>query len=118
MSKQSGKESKNKVRQSLLQKRRQLSPQEQKIKSAHIVKIVKQSDEFKRAKNIAFYHAVRGEADPLELAPSDFTATNKQFFLPVISSNQTNCLTFSPVNNDTQYKNTTVPLTFIASPSG
>ncbi len=95
---------KDKIRQILSHKRSRLTTQEQQQKSELIVKNIKQSSEFIQAKNIALYHAVRGEADPSGLVSSNFTNLNKQFYLPVISLNKENNLVFAPINESTEYK--------------
>ena len=64
---------KDKARRILLRKRSLLTAQEQQQKSSLIIKNIKHSSEFKHAKNIAFYNAVRGEADPSGLMSSDLT---------------------------------------------
>ncbi len=99
------KPNKEKIRQTLLQKRSELTAQEQQEKSELIVKAIKQSDEFKHATNIAIYHAVRGEADPTGLMSSNFINTNKRFYLPIVSSDKNQGLVFAPIDDNTQYKN-------------
>lgn len=94
---------KDKIRKPLLALRAQLSKAEQQEKSAQIVKHIKQSDVFIQSKKIAFYHAVRGEADPEGL----FNTSNddQQFYLPLLSSEKNQGLVFAPVDQNTQYKN-------------
>ena len=99
------KSNKDKIRKILLHKRSLLTKQEQKQKSSLIINNIKQSDEFKHAQNIAFYHAVRGEADPYDLMPPYSTNPNKNFYLPIISLTEEKSLVFAPINDDTQYKN-------------
>ena len=95
---------KDEIRQVLSHKRRRLTTQEQQQKSELIIKNIKQSSEFIHAKNIALYHAVRGEADPSELMSSNLTHFNKQFYLPVISLDKENNLVFAAINENTEYK--------------
>ena len=94
---------KNEIRKPLLALRALLSKSEQQEKSTKIVEHIKQSDVFMRAKNIAFYHAVRGEADPANL----FNNTNKsqRFYLPQLSTDKNQGLVFAPIDQYTQYKN-------------
>ncbi len=101
----SSEKKKNQIRQILLNKRSLLTTQEQQQKSSLIIKNIKQSSEFKHAKNIALYHAVRGEADPSNLISPNFTHSNKLFYLPIISLDKENSLVFAPINEGTQYKN-------------
>ncbi|MCK5667158.1 MAG: 5-formyltetrahydrofolate cyclo-ligase [Thiotrichaceae bacterium] len=92
--------SKDDIRKVLLLKRKQLTKQEQQQKSELITNRIKQSDTYKQAKKIAFYHAVRGEADPSSLMDNE-----KQFYLPILSSNKDQGLVFAPIDQNTQYKN-------------
>jgi 5-formyltetrahydrofolate cyclo-ligase len=92
--------SKDGIRTSLRHKREQLSAQEQQQKSALIINNVKQSDIYEQATKIAFYHAVRGEADP-----SDLMDSSKKFYLPILSTNKDQGLVFAPIDENTQYKN-------------
>ena len=93
------------MRQSLLLQRSQQPKQKQAEKSAIIVDAILQSDAFRSSENIALYHAVRGEADPAGLIYSRPDNSEKNFFLPVISSNKSQGLEFAPFNTNTQYKN-------------
>jgi 5-formyltetrahydrofolate cyclo-ligase len=95
---------KDKIRTILLDKRSQLTKQEQHEKSECIVKNIKQSELFIQASNIAFYHSVRGEADPSGLANKN-TNRQKQFYLPVLSTDKKQGLIFASINQNTQYKN-------------
>lgn len=92
--------SKDDIRKVLLFKRKQLTKQEQQKKSKLIANLVKQSTAFKQAKKIAFYHAVRGEADP-----SSLMGNEKQFYLPILSPNKDQGLVFAPIDQNTQYEN-------------
>lgn len=93
--------SKNDIRKNLLHKRKKLTNQEQQKKSELIINHIKQSDVFKQATKIAFYHAVRGEADPSGLMREN---KEKQFYLPILSSNKSQGLIFAPIDNNTRYK--------------
>ncbi len=99
---QSPSSQKNYLRKSLTQKRNQLNLEEQQEKSALIVKHITHSSVFSRAKHIAFYHAVRGEADPAQLQQK---LSNKKFYLPILSSKKDQGLVFAPTDQNTQYKN-------------
>ncbi len=101
----SNEKNKDKIRQRLLHKRSLLTKLEQQQKSSLIINNIKQSNEFKHVKNIAFYHAVRGEADPSGLMSPNSTQSNKLFYLPIISLDKENSLVFAPINENTQYKN-------------
>ena len=92
------------TRKRLRLERSQLSNSSQQKISALIIEQIKQSDVFKQATNIAFYHAVRGEADPLEIAKFA-SSKDKHFFLPLVSDNKNQGLLFAPVTPSTQYKN-------------
>ena len=94
--------SKDELRKPLLQLRSQLSESEQQNKSALIIEHIKQSDIFAQSSKIAFYHAVRGEADPAGLYNIE---SNKQFFLPILSADKDQGLIFAPIDQNTQYKN-------------
>lgn len=98
--KNDNKDNKDNIRKVLLTKRAQLSAGEQQQKSARISALVKQSEVFKHARNIAFYHAVRGEADP-----ADLLSSSKQFFLPILSPDNNQGLLFAPIDNNTHYSN-------------
>jgi len=103
---------KDKLRKPLLQQRSLLSTSEQKKMSAQIIEHIKKSDAFKQSRKIAFYHAVRGEANPAGLqqcnAGSDKnTDSFKQFYLPILSPNKGQGLVFAPINKHTQYKKNT-----------
>ncbi|MCF6189379.1 MAG: 5-formyltetrahydrofolate cyclo-ligase [Cocleimonas sp.] len=97
---------KDKIRKPLLALRAQLSKSEQQEKSAKIVEHIKQSNVFMQSKKIAFYHAVRGEADPKGLFNSISNSNdNQQFYLPLLSSDKNQGLVFAPIDQNTQYKN-------------
>ena len=94
------------LRSQLKNKRSQLSVDLQQKKSANIVAIVRQSEAFKQAKNIGFYHSVRGEADPAELFNSTISSEKpKRFYLPMLSPNENQGLLFGEVTVDTQFEN-------------
>jgi len=90
------------LRKALIRKRKGLSSAYQEKASAEIVTHVLDSKYFKNANNIAFYHAVRGEANPEALSLFD---TGKQFYLPILAPEVNSGLLFSPINANTQYIN-------------
>ena len=94
---------KDEIRKPLLALRAQLSKSEQQEKSTQIVEHIKQSDVFMQSKKVAFYHAVRGEADPAGLLSS--SSDSQQFYLPLLSADQNQGLVFAPIDRHTQYKN-------------
>ncbi len=87
-------------RKKLLAARAKQPALQQKQKSSLIANNVIQSSIFQNAKKIAFYHAVRGEADPSSLS----TSTSKQFYLPILAEEKNLGLVFAPINKQTQYK--------------
>jgi len=92
---------KNTVRQTLRNKRIQLSQNEQQKKSQRIVDHILQSTIFSDAQKIGYYYAVHREADPANL---NIKKNYKKFYLPVIS-NKPQALEFAPVIATTQYQN-------------
>ena len=76
--------------------------EEQQIKSNQIVKIIRNFPTFANAKNIAVYHAVQGEANPYNLI--DYNS-NKHFYLPILAKDQSQGLTFAPIDETTKYQN-------------
>ncbi len=90
---------KDQIRQRLRLQRSELSLDSFTQMSAAIAKNVRESELFKEAKRIGFYHSVRGEADPASLQTTD-----KQFFLPVLSKNLDEGLVFIELNDDTQFE--------------
>ena len=94
-------QNKQTIRNRLSEKRKSIPLFEQHQKSTQIVQRVKSFRLFKEAKEVAVYHAINGEANPRDLT-SD---TNKQFYLPVLSSNESQGLEFSLINQETQYQN-------------
>jgi len=98
-------ENKETIRQRLRKQRAQLPLIDQQQKSQNIIKHILHSEVFLTANNIAYYHAVNGEADPSELS---VIYPKKQFFLPIVRSandNQSQGLIFAPVSATSQYNN-------------
>ena len=88
-------------RNKIISQRNQLDKNSQYNKSKQITQQVLTSNTFASARNIGFYHAVKGEADPGGLTAIN---QNKQFYLPIISSKSDQPLLFAPINKSTQYK--------------
>ncbi len=95
---------KDRIRKILKGQRLQLSDESQKKKSAKIINQVSNTEAFKNAQNIAFYHSVYGEAKPESLLDIPSKA-NKQFYLPILASNKNQGLHFVAINSETQYEN-------------
>jgi 5-formyltetrahydrofolate cyclo-ligase len=93
---------KDKLRSTIRQKRTALSKQSQQQKSEKIINHVLSSSIFRKSKNIAFYFAVYGEADPSKLVESNLS-NKKQFYLPVLSTDLSQGLLFAPTQESTQY---------------
>ncbi|MEH6455120.1 MAG: 5-formyltetrahydrofolate cyclo-ligase [Cocleimonas sp.] len=91
---------KDQTRQRLRTERAELSLELFTSMSSTIAQNVRDSEVFKNAKRIGFYHSVRGEADPASLQTSD-----KHFFLPVLSKNLNEGLVFIELNTDTEFEN-------------
>ncbi|HIO96353.1 MAG TPA: 5-formyltetrahydrofolate cyclo-ligase [Leucothrix sp.] len=97
-------QNKDNLRTLILNERGEHSKASHQQKSENIVKQVSQSPPFKKAKRVAFYFAVRGEADPQKLMIENH-ADDKTFYLPVLSQNKKQGLLFAPIKQNTQYKN-------------
>lgn len=96
-------QSKQKIRKNIIQKRKQLSVEEQKYCSNKIAKQLSQSHHFLNAKNIAYYLPVSGEADPTFIHQYP-TATEKTFYLPIVIHEGGIRLFFAKINSDTRYQ--------------
>ncbi len=91
------------LRNQLQQRRRNLSPKQQKEKSQKTASNLAQSNIFKKASRIAFYLAVNAEADPSSLRNSK-TKSSSQFYLPVLAKNKNQGLLFAPLNDDSEFE--------------
>jgi len=91
---------KDQTRQRLRTQRAELSLESFTSMSSAIARNVRESEAFKSAQRIGFYHSVRGEADPASLKTTD-----KHFFLPVLSKNLDEGLVFIELNDETQFEN-------------
>ncbi|MCK5810846.1 MAG: 5-formyltetrahydrofolate cyclo-ligase [Cocleimonas sp.] len=92
---------KNKRRKQLQQQRRLLSTLQQTLLSQKICQQVSRANCFKEAQHIALYTPVKGEANPLPLQD----ASNKSFYLPVLSTEHKFHLNFVKIHKNTKYKN-------------
>ncbi|MEB8430719.1 5-formyltetrahydrofolate cyclo-ligase [Cocleimonas sp. KMM 6892] len=94
------------LRDSLKIKRSSLSKQSQGKKSRKIVETVISSDAYQHAKKIGTYYSVKGEADPADLIKlGQKEATNKTFYLPVLSSDKQQGLLFGELTPNTKFEN-------------
>jgi len=100
----SSKQNKEQLRKTLVNNRERQSIVNQHQKSLLIAKNIAESVIFSKAKRVAFYHAVQGEADPSSLV-NTISQSSKQFYLPILSTDKDQGLIFAPINKNTQYKN-------------
>lgn len=96
-------QSKQKIRKNIIQKRRQLSIEEQSDCSKKIAKQLNQSHHFLNAKHIAYYLPVFGEADPTFIHQYP-TAVEKTFYLPIVIHEGGIRLLFAKISSDTRYQ--------------
>jgi len=89
-----------KLRQSMRNKRRTLSHQQQAVAAKLLSKQVNQLDSFKLAKNIALYLAVDGEISTREIINQCWNNA-KQVYLPVLDPDNHNQLLFVNYDKDT-----------------
>lgn len=80
-------------RKSLLTARQQLSVSQRLSAAQHVYKIIKAQSFFRRAKKIAFYHAIRGELDP-QLLLTKAIKLHKKCYLPILHPLKHNRLWF------------------------
>jgi len=88
------------IRNTLKEKRASLSTDKITELSSKIARTVAKSETFKNANTVAYYHAVKGEANP-----SLLKSTNKRFFLPVLSKQRDEGLVFIEIDENTQFEN-------------
>ena len=91
----------NSLRQSLRQKRRQLSSSEQGQAARQIYALIVGEDFFVTAERIAFYMASDGEIDPSSLLTLALT-TGKQCFLPVLHESNPDLVSFAPYSEESE----------------
>jgi 5-formyltetrahydrofolate cyclo-ligase len=91
------------VRDSLLQARRDLSQEQQVVASQKLFELTHDLDIFSDARRIAFYQPIDGEVDPsllLKYALSE----GKSCFLPRIADENPEFVSFAPYDESTQLK--------------
>ena len=93
-------EARKALRQSLRDKRNQLTPEAQASTAVALMELVAQQDFYKDAELIAFYHAIDGELDPDPLMKHALAA-GKTCFLPVINNDDPDLLSFAQIDADT-----------------
>lgn len=93
----------NTIRKHIQAQRQSLSAAQQREYSHEICTQVLQSRLLEAAKHIAIYLPVKGEADPTLLLKIS-KLTNKQFYLPVLSSTKQNHLAFAKYDETTVMK--------------
>ncbi len=91
----------NSLRQSLRQKRRQLSSAEQGHAARQNYELIVGEDFFVTAERIAFYLASDGEIDPSALLAMALT-TGKRCFLPVIGESNPDLVSFAPYSEESK----------------
>jgi 5-formyltetrahydrofolate cyclo-ligase len=94
-------DTRNTLRNSLREKRQNLSPTEQESASVALFNMLGNQDFFRVAQRIAFYQVADGEIDPrmlLELALSE----GKSCFLPVIDPTNPEFVSFAPYDSNTE----------------
>ncbi len=88
------------LRASLRQSRQELSPEKQHVAARSLLDLIGHQDFFRVAQRIAFYQVIDGEIDPkllLDLALSE----GKACFLPVLSRENPEFVSFAPYDADT-----------------
>lgn len=93
-------DNRNALRASLRQSRQELSPEKQHVAARSLLDLIGHQDFFRVAQRIAFYQVIDGEIDPkllLDLALSE----GKACFLPVLSSENPEFVSFAPYDADT-----------------
>lgn len=94
-------DTRNTLRSSLRKSRQELSPEQQETASVALFNQLSNQDFFRVAQRIAFYQVADGEIDPrmlLDLALSE----GKSCFLPVITKDNPEFVSFSPYNASTE----------------
>lgn len=89
------------LRTSLRQARQAMSPAQQNAAAENLFKLLTNQDFFRAAQRVAFYHPADAEIDPgllLELALSE----GKSCFLPVLSKDNPDFVSFSPYDASTE----------------
>ena len=89
------------LRDSLRQARRNLNDAEQLAASAGLLDLLLGEEFFQKAKRVAFYQKLDGEIDPKSLVEHSLDQ-GKSCFLPVISKENEEVLTFAPYDANTE----------------
>lgn len=92
---------KNSIRKKNLALRKSQKKSIQTEKSKLITQQILNSDTFNSAQHISLYHAVNGEADASALVNLD---QSKQYYLPIVSAQPNQPLSFAPIKQKIQYK--------------
>ena len=96
-------ENQSTIRKHIQTLRKALSKEQQSAYSKEICERVIDSEILNEAEHIAVYLPVRGEADPTPLLGFE-QCSNKQFYLPILSSAKQNHLEFAKFDADTPMK--------------
>ena len=92
------------VRESLRQTRRDLNEEQQAVASQGLFELIHELDIFSDAKRIAFYQPIDGEVDP-SLLLKHALREGKSCFLPRISDENPEFVSFAPYDENTKLKN-------------
>ncbi len=92
------------VRESLRQTRRDLNQEQQAVASQGLFELIHELDIFSNAKRIAFYQPIDGEVDP-SLLLKHALREGKSCFLPRISDENPEFVSFAPYDENTKLKN-------------
>tara|TARA_B110000879_G_scaffold110194_1_gene147589 strand:- start:327 stop:923 length:597 start_codon:yes stop_codon:yes gene_type:complete len=92
------------VRDSLRQTRRDLSQEQQAVASQGLFELIHKLDIFSDAKRIAFYQPIDGEVDP-SLLLKYALREGKSCFLPRISDENPEFVSFAPYDENTKLRN-------------
>lgn len=92
------------VRESLRQTRRDLNQEQQAVASHGLFELIHELDIFSNAKRIAFYQPIDGEVDP-SLLLKHALREGKSCFLPHISDENPEFVSFAPYDENTKLKN-------------
>lgn len=89
------------LRDSLRQSRKSLSPDRHQATSLALSDLAREQDFYRNAQHIAFYQAIDGEIDPKPLLDAALQ-DGKQCYLPVISGENSDMLSFAPFDLETE----------------
>jgi len=94
------KEARLALRETLREARRSLSDADQATASADLLSLISAEDFFQNASRVAFYQKLDGEIDPYPLMEHSLNQ-GKSCFLPVVSRDNEESLTFAPYDMET-----------------